>query len=333
MNKITILAIDLAKHVFQLHGIDERGIAVLQRQIRRKQLLELLAQLPACTVAMEACPSAHYWGRKCRELGHHPRLIAAQYIKAFNRGQKNDRNDAQAIAIAARQPDMPHVAVKSEEQQGILALHRMRSLYSKERTALTNQLHGLLGEFGLALPRSVRALRRELTAALDRQAMPALLKQALSDQLEHLAKIEQRLDALTRQLELLARESTPCRQLMCHRGVGPIIATAFAAEVADPAAFKNGRQAAAWLGLVPRQYSSGGHTQLHGITKRGNCYLRQLMIHGARAAIRYAPSHTDPISRWSLAVQERRGANRAAVALANKTVRRMWATLRYAQVE
>lgn len=209
MGKIMILAVDLAKHVFQLHGIDEKGHTVLQRQVRRKQLPEVLAQLPACTVAMEACATAHYWARKCRELGHHPRLIAAQYIKAFNRGQKNDRDDAQAIAIAARQPDMPQVAVKTEEQQGILAFHRMRSLYSKERIALTNQLHGLLGEFGIALPRSVQALRRELTAALDRQAIPALLKQALHDQLEHLAKVEQRLEALTRQLELLARESTP----------------------------------------------------------------------------------------------------------------------------
>ena len=331
MNEITILGIDLAKHVFQLHGEDAQGRVLVQRQLRRSQLLGFVARLPACTVAMEACGGSHHWGRKVRELGHSVRLIPPQYIKAFNRGQKNDRNDAQAIVAAARQPRMPQVPIKSVEQQAILALHRVRDRMVKERTALGNQLHGLLAEYGLVLPRGILRLRRAVTELLGEETLPALLQGPVADQLEHLAQIEQRIRALTQQLEQLARASEPCQRLMRHRGVGPLIATAFAAELADAGSFKNGRQAAAWLGLVPRQHSSAERLRLFGITKRGNCYLRRLLIHGARSALRCAPRYTDPISRWSLAVQERRGTNRATVALANKTARHLWATLRYPQ--
>ena len=332
MNQITTLAIDLAKHVFQLHGTDTQGHALLQRSLRRTQLSTTLAQMPRCTVVLEACGSAHYWARQFQALGHSVRLIAGQHIKAFNRGQKNDRNDAEAIACAARQPGMPFVPVKSGEQQAILALHRIRERLVRERVALTNQLHGLLGEFGIMLPHGVNPLRRELQSVLNGQAVPQLLHTTLRDQLEHLSTIEQRLGDITRQIEQLARASEPCQRLMQHRGVGPIIATAFAAELADASAFKNGRQVSAWLGLVPRQHSSGGRPRLLGITKRGDPYLRRLLIHGARSALLYAPKRTDPLSRWSLAVRERRGANRACVALANKTARRLWATLRYEHV-
>lgn len=329
MSEITSVAIDLAKRVFQLHGTDAQGQVLLQRQVRRAQLLTVLRQLPPCTVTMEACAGAHYWARQLRDLGHQPQLLAAQHVKAFCRRQKNDRNDAEAIAIAARQPGMPQVAVKSEEQQAVLALHRIRERLLRERIALTNQLHGLLGEFGWLLPHGARALRQQILELLDGRRLPPLLQQALCDQLEHLAQIEAQLDRLTRQLTQLAADSKPCQRLMRHRGVGPLTATAFAAELADPGMFRNGRQVAAWLGLVPRQHSSGARLRLHGITKRGNPYLRKLMVHGARSALRHAPRYPDPISRWAVAVQERRGTHRACVALANKTARHLWATLRY----
>jgi transposase len=256
-------------------------------------------------------------------------LISGQYVRAYKRGQKNDRNDAEAIACAARQPGMPQVAVKSEEQQAVLAVHRIRDRLVRERIALTNQLHGLLGEFGIVLPRGLKALRQRISAAVDGQKLPGLLRSAVRDQLEHLSHIEERLQATTQQLEQLARDSEPCQRLMRHRGVGPIIATAFAAELANAQAFRNGRQVSAWLGLVPRQNSSGGRERLLGITKRGDGYLRRLLIHGARSALSSAPRHTDAVSRWSVAVKQRRGANRAAVALANKMARHLWATLRY----
>jgi transposase len=329
MKEITTLAIDLAKRVFQLEGVDARGASVLQRQVRRAQLLTVLAQIPPCQVAMEGCATAHYWARKARELGHTPRVIPSQYVKSFSRTQKNDRNDAQAIAMAARQPNVPQVAVKSEEQQAVLVLHRIRERVLKERIQLTNQLDGLLLEFGHAMPRGYLALRRTLASLLTEGKLPILVHQALSDQYEHLAQIELQLQKLTTRIEELAKLSEPCQRLMRHRGVGPIIATAFVAQIADPKTFNNGRQVSAWLGLVPRQHSSGGRERLLGITKRGDTYLRKLLIHGARAALWQAAKHDDALGRWSIAVKERRGMNRAAVALANKNVRRMWAALRY----
>jgi transposase len=330
MSEITILAIDLAKRVFQLHGCDSQGRTLLQRRVHRQQLPALLAKLPPCTVAMEACGGAHYWARQARRYGHQPHLISPRYLRGFYGTQKNDRSDAQAIARAARQADTPQVPIKSEEQQAVLSLHRIREQYLKQRTALVNQLHGLLLEFGLVLPRRVVPLRAQLSRLLDEQRLPALLQRALREQLIHLEQLEQRLQAITRELEQLARHSPRCQQLMRHRGVGPLIASAFAAEIADPSAFKNGRQTAAWLGLVPRQHASGQRQRLLGITKTGNAYLRRLLIHGARSVLRHARGKTDPLSQWLLALQQRRGSNRAAVGLANKTARHLWATLAYA---
>jgi transposase len=329
MNQITTVAIDLAKRVFQLHGTDAQGHALLRRQVRRAQLPEVLAQLPRCTVVMEACSGAHHWGRLAASLGHTVRLIAPQHVKAFNRRQKNDRNDAEAIACAARQPGLPAVALKSEEQQAVLALHGIRERWIRERVALVNQLHGLMGEFGLVLPRALGQLKREVLEKVEAGQVPALLAGTLREQLEHLAQLEVREAAVTRQLEQLAKASEPCQRLMRHRGVGPIISTAFMAELGDATAFHNGRQVAAWLGLVPRQHSSGSRIQLLGITKRGNSYLRKQLIHGSRATLRWASRSADPVSRWALGVQQRRGWNKACVALANKTARHLWATLRY----
>jgi len=327
-----LLAIDLAKSVFQLLGVDEQGHERLERRVSRRQLLPSLAKLPECTVVMEACGSAHYWARCVRQLGHRVRLLAPQHVRAFNRGQKNDRNDAWAIACAARQPGIPSVAVKSEEQQAILGLHRLRERLIRERVARTNQLHGLAAEFGVLLPRgSPRKLRQMLLEKLDAAALPALLGAPLRVQLESLQALEQQLHTLTRQLEELATRSQPCQRLMQLRGIGPIIATALLAQMGDASHFRQGRQFAASLGLVPQQHSSAHRTRLRGITKRGDAYLRGLLVHGARSALRVAARHPhDPLCRWALAVRERRGPNRAAVALANKLARRSWASLRYA---
>jgi transposase len=290
-------------------------------------LPQVLAGLPPCLIAMEACGGAHYWGRRCQEWGHRVKLLAPRYVKAFCRGAKNDRNDARAICEAARQPGMPGVGVKSEEQQHWQALHRVRALTQKQRTMVSNQLRGLLAEHGVVFERGEGALRRALPTRLERLA--PLLREVLQGQYELLVTLDRHLAALERQVRELARASAPCGELMRERGVGPLIATAVVAEVADAQVFHNGRQFAASLGLVPRQHSTGGRPRLLGISKRGDHYLRTLLVHGARAALRTAEGHDDPISRWARGVAERRGANRAAVALANKLARRLWARLRY----
>ena len=326
MNEITTLGIDLAKNVFQLHGVDVRGVCVLRRQLRRGQVRSFLAQRPPCLVAMEACASAHYWGRQSQVLGHRVKLIPPQYVKPFVQGHKTDRNDAQAICEAALRPEMPTVAVKSEEQQALLSLHRLRQLLEKQRKQLANQLRGLLGEFGVSIPTGIAALRAAWREAL--VVVPALLRPILQRGAERLWELERECAEHTRLIEQFAKASPLCRRFMRECGIGPIIASAYAATVGDPAHYRNGRQVAASLGLVPRQHSSGGKTLLLGISKRGDAYLRMQLIHGARAALRHVAGKTDPLSLWLQQLARRRGVNKAVVALANKNARRLWAIWR-----
>lgn len=332
MNEITTLGIDLAKQVFQLHGVDARGRCVLRRQVRRAQLLAVIAQLPRCTVAMEACGGAHHWGRQIAALGHTVKLIAPQFVKPFVKGNKTDRNDAEAICEAAQRPQMRFVALKTLEQQQVLALHRLRALVQKSRTALSNQLRGLLGEFGVVLPKGAGALRARLPALLeeDNCAVPQLLREELQNQLQRLRQLQQQ----ERDLQALIQQSLAsderAQALLQRRGVGPLTASAFAAEIGDPHVFKNGRQVAAWLGLVPRQHSSGGKPRLLGISKRGDAYLRTLLIHGARATMRVAHRYPhDAVCQWACEVKARCGVHKAIVALANKMARQLWAQLAY----
>lgn len=330
MNAIMLLGIDLAKNVFQLHGVDARGACVLRRQVRRAQLLQTIAQLPRCTIAMEACGGAHDWGRRFTALGHQVRLIAPQFVKPFVKGNKTDRNDAEAICEAAQRPGMRYVALKTVDQQQVLALHRLRSAAVKARTALANQLRGLLAEFGISVPQGLHKLRRALPDILTQSNdLPPLLRAELQTQRERLCSWDVEVTRLTDCIEQLARSDERCQALMQRRGVGPLIASAFAAELGDPHAFKNGRQVAAWLGLVPRQRSSGGKPVLLGISKRGDAYLRTLLIHGARAVMRTATRHADAVSTWAVRVQARRGVHKATVALANKLARQLWAQLAY----
>jgi transposase len=331
MNEITTLAIDLAKNVFELHGVDARGACVLRRRVRRAQLLAVLNQIPPCTVAMEACGGAHHFGRQAQALGHRVRLIAPQFVKPFVKGNKTDRNDAEAICEAAQRPGMRYVALKSVEQQQVLSLHRLRSAAVKMRTALANQLRGLLAEFGVTVPQGLSSLRRALPVLLEDEgnAVPALLRAQLREQRERLIELDAQVRRFTQLIEQQVRANERALSLMQRRGVGPLLASAFAAELPDPHLFKNGRQVGAWLGLVPRQHSSGGKPLLLGISKRGNAYLRTLLIHGARAAMRTAQRHQDAASCWARAVKERRGLNKATVALANKMARQLWAQLAY----
>jgi transposase len=327
MNEITTVAIDLAKNVFELHGVDARGTCVLRRRVRRAQLLAVLAQVPPCIVAMEACGGAHHWGRRIQALGHQVKLIAPQFVKPFVKGNKTDRNDAEAICEAVQRPQMRFVALKSLEQQQVLSLHRLRSQAVKMRTALANQLRGLLAEFGLIAPQGLSKLRQTLPALLEDALLPPLLREEFEHQRERLKALDTEVQRLTTLIERQTRTDERAGSLMQRRGVGPLLASAFAAEIADPQLFKNGRQVAAWLGLVPRQHSSGGKPVLLGISKRGDAYLRTLLIHGARAALRTAARHEDGTSRWVHALKERRGVNKAIVALANKMARQLWAQL------
>lgn len=326
MKEIKTLGIDLAKLVFQLHGVDGRGVCTLRRQLKRAELRAFIARLAPCRVAMEACASAHYWGRQIKALGHEVKLIPPQYVKPFVKGNKTDRNDAQAICEAALRPDMPTVAVKSEAQQALLSLHRLRQVLEKQRKQLANQLRGLLAEFGIAIPPGIAALRAALPQAIE--VVPGLLRRTLQAGGERLIELERQCAEHTRQIEQLAQQTPLCRRFMQERGIGPMIASAYAATVGDPRHYRNGRQVAASLGLVPRQHSTGGKAVLLGISKRGDAYLRTQLIHGARAVLRQVPGKTDPLSVWLQQLAARCGMNKAAVALANKNARRLWAIWR-----
>lgn len=327
MKTMTRIGIDLAKHVFQLHGVDEHGHTVLRRRLSRTQLRPFVAQLQPCLVGLEACGSAHYWARELRGLGHDVRLIAPQFVAPYRKNDKNDGNDAEAICEAVGRPHMRFVPVKDLGQQAMLTVHRARQLLVAERTALVNQTRGLLAEYGLILPVGVAALRRAWAALLEAPALPPLAREVFADLADRLRTLDERITAYDHRVTQLARQTEPAQRLMQVPGVGPVTATALVATVGNPHAFKNGRQLAAWLGLVPRQHSSGGNRRLGRITKRGDVYLRTLLIHGARAVMRQLARRTDATSRWILALKARRGFNKTVVALAAKQARILWALL------
>lgn len=331
MSDITMVGLDLAKNVFQLHGVDAHGHQRLARQVKRAQLMSTVAQLPRCTIAMEACAGAHHWARGMAKLGHTIKIISPQFVKPYVKGNKTDRNDAAAICEAAGRPDMRFVPVKSVDQQQILVFHRVRRMLVGQRTQIANQVRGLLAEFGVSIPVGLRTLRRRLPEILEdaENDVPALVRPVLADEYQALRGLDERIKEMNKQIERFAQQSEPCRRLMGQLGVGPLGATCFVASVGAAQGFKNGRQVAAWLGLVPRQHSSGGKPMLLGISKRGDTYLRTLLIHGARSALKVAARHDDGVSRWALGVQVRRGTHKATVALANKMARRMWAELAY----
>jgi transposase len=327
--KITTVGIDLAKTVFHVHGVEERGKAVLRKQLKRSEVLKFFANLPACLIGMEACGSAHYWARKLMEFGHDVRLMAPSFVKPYVKTNKNDYNDAEAICEAVGRPNMRFVPVKSPEQQALLALHCARSGWVKARTAQANQIRGLLGEFGIVLPQGLARLRSQLPEILEdgANALPGLMRTLLNTLLAHLNTLDQQIQALEREIVAWHRRNADSRRLERIGGVGPLTASALVASIGNPKNFKNGRQVAAWLGLVPAQDSTGGKPKLLGISKHGDTYLRTLLIHGARSVLRHLEHRTDQADSWLARLVARRNRNVAAVALANKNARIAWALL------
>lgn len=325
---ITTIGIDLAKSVFQIHGVNEHGKVVLRKALRRSKMAVFFAQLEPCLIGMEACSSAHYWARKLRSHGHTVKLMAPQFVKPYVKTNKNDVADAEAICEAVGRPNMRFVPIKTEEQQAILSIHRARSSFVKARTAQANQIRGLLGEFGIVLPQGIGAVIRQMAEILEdgENSLPFAMRALLGRLVEHLKGLDQQVAELEEEIRLWHRQNESSQRLAAIPGVGPITASAIVASVGDAREFKDGRQLAAWLGLVPRQHSSGGKQTLLGISKRGDSYLRTLLIHGARAVIRYVENKAGKES-WLYNITTRRNKNIAAVALANKNARVIWALL------
>lgn len=326
---VTTVGIDLAKNTFSVHGVDALGKVVLRKSVSRAKLLCLMAQLPPCRVGLEACSGAHHWARRLQALGHQVGIMAPRFVTPYRKGGKNDGNDAAAICEAVARPDMRFVQVKSEDQQAVLSLHRVRQALITDRTALINQLRGLLAEFGLIIPQGRYSAQRQLPSILEDadNGLPMLARRVIDDLYQRLRDLNVQLLTYDRELEHVAKEQSAAQQLMSVPGIGAITATALVASVGDPKQFKNGRQFAAWLGLVPRQYTTGGKIRLGRITKRGDVYLRTLLIHGTRAVLATVKNKTDRLSRWAQTLIERRGYKRAAVALAAKNARILWALL------
>jgi transposase len=326
--QITTVGIDLAKAVFQVHGVDAHGKTVLRKQLKRTQVAEFFANLSPCLIGMEACGSAHYWARKLQGFGHTVRLMAPQFVKPYVKTNKNDAADAEAICEAVTRPTMRFVPVKHVEQQAVLAVHRVRQSLVKARTAQANQIRGLLSEFGLVIPQGIAHISKRVPEMLDNAGddVPGAFRELMQRMLDHLKSLDQQVGELERQIRTWHRSSALSCKLEKVPGIGPITATALVASIGDAKQFANGRQLAAWLGLVPRQHSTGGKSNLLGISKRGDCYLRTLLIHGARAVI-LATERKLANQGWLVRLLGRRHKNVAAVALANKTARIVWALL------
>jgi len=329
--KLIRVGVDLAKNVFQVHGVDRAERTVWRRRLRREDWIKVLRERvePGCEIGMEACGGAHHWARELQKLGYRVKLIAPQFVKPYVKSNKNDANDAEAICEAMGRPGMRFVPVKTVEQQDVQAMHRVRSGLVEQRTAKASQIRGLVAEYGLVVPRELVQLRRALPRWLDDEAngLSSAFRRLLEGLRHDLVLLDERVKELDREIEQLAQRDPSARRLMQLRGVGPITATALVATIGNAKQFANGRQMSAALGLTPRQQSSGGRERLLGISKRGDAYLRTLLIHGARAVIRTAPSKDDRLSQWVTRLAARRHINVAAAALANKTTRIAWAML------
>ena len=326
--KVTTLGIDLAKNVFQLHGVNEAGKPVLKKQLKREQMAAFLVNLPACLIGMEACGSAHYWARKLQGFGHTVKLMAPQFVKPYVKTNKNDAANTEAICEAVTRPNMRFVPIKNVEQQSVLALHTVRQGFVKARTAQANQIRGLLSEFGLIIPQGIGHIAKRVPELLEDASneLPGAFRLLVQRLLDHLKGLDEQVKELETQIVKWHRQSELSSKLAAVPGIGPITASALVATMGNAQNFDNGRQVAAWLGLVPRQHSSGGKQNLLGISKRGDIYLRTLLIHGARSVIQWESRKPDSCS-WVSGVLKRRNKNVAAVALANKNARIVWALL------
>lgn len=327
--QVVVLGIDLSKNSFQLHGVDARGNVTIKKKLNRKALLPFIANLPECVIAIEACGGSHYWCRKFMELGHNVHIIAPQFVKPYVKSNKNDAADAEAICEAAQRPNMRFVPFKNVEQQDIQCIHRIRSQAVARRTALGNQIRGLLMEYGVIIPKGISFIRRQIPLVLEdaENGLTVLFRELLSGLYEEMAHLDERIETLELKLQTTAANSEACQLLLTIPGIGLLSATALFAAIGDISAFKNGRELAAWLGLVPKQQSTGGKPTLLGISKRGDTYLRTLLIHGGRTVVRVADKYDDRRNNWIKEIDKRRGKNISAVAVANKNARIAWAVL------
>jgi transposase len=323
---IVTIGLDTAKSWFQVHGVDESGRVVLRRKLSRGKMLQFFANLTPCVIGLEACGGAHFWARELLKLGHDARLMPARYVRAYVKTNKHDAADAEACCEAVQRPGMRFIPVKSEEQQGMLMIHRARDLLVRQRTAAVNALRGHLAEFGITAAKGTAKARELMSLVATDGGVPAIARDALLQLVDQIRDTERKIEAFDKQLMLIARQNEVCRRLMTVLTIGPISATALAATVGNARAFTSGRHFAAWIGLVPKQRSSGGKERLGGISKRGDAYLRRLLIHGARATVHRVRSHQVP-GAWITGLLARRHFNIATVALANKTARIAWAVM------
>ncbi len=330
--KLSRVGIDLAKNVYQLHGVDRSGKTVWRRRLKRHQWFKVLLDKAGsgCVIGMEACAGAHHWARQLQSRGYTVKLIPPQFVKPYVKSNKNDANDAEAICEAMSRPNMRFVTVKTVEQQDIQATHRIRAELITQRTAKANQIRGLVAEYGLVAPKHLRSLRAAIPCWLEdaENGLTGDFRSLLQGVWEDLRALDDRVGEMDQVIKRLAANNEDCVRLQQLRGVGPMISTAMVATVGDARQYHRGRQMAAALGITPKQHSSGGKDRLLGISKRGDVYLRTLMIHGARAVVTRAKHKDDRLSRWVTGIATRRHPNVAAVALANKTARMAWAMLR-----
>lgn len=323
---ITTIGLDIAKSIFHIYAVNRVGRLVKKKQLRRKQLLRYFANIDPCLVVMEACGGANYWAREIMALGHEVKLIAPQYVKPYVKGNKNDYNDAEAIAEAGQRPNMRFVPIKSVEQQDIQNFHCQRERIKRDRTALVNQTRGLLAEYGIVINKGVANLRRALPLILEdaENGLTVLSRELFAELFEELRVLDELYGHCGRRIKSTNQNNEVCRRLEESLGIGPITASATYAAAGDGKEFVNGRHYSAWLGVVPGQHSTGGKTVLLGISKRGNAYLRTLYIHGARSVLQHSAKKQDRFSLWAQAVLARRGHNKACVAVANKMARMAW---------
>jgi transposase len=329
MGDVITIGVDLAKSVFQVHGVDAEGAIKVRRQLRRRQVLPFFEKLSPCLVGMEACATSHHWARAIEQLGHRVRLMPPRYVKAYVRNQKNDAADAEAICEAVSRPTMRFVEIKTTEQQSVLILHRTRQMFVRQRTTLINAIRAHLAEFGIVAQigrNGVDALLRIIGEHQDSR-LPEVARSCLKALVTQLHLVKQQILEADRRILAWHRSHETSRRLDRIPGVGPLVATALVASVPNPQAFKSGRDLAAWIGLVPKQNSSGGKERLGGISKHGNRYLRMLLTVGALAVIRYAQTHGTAHRPWLARLLERRPAKVAAIALANKIARMAWAIM------
>jgi transposase len=328
MGQVTTVGLDIAKSVFQVHGVDAAGGTVLKRQLTRARVVPFFEKLGRCLIGIEACATSHYWARELRKLGHDVRLMPPSYVKPYVKRQKNDSADAEAICEAVTRPTMRYVEVKTPEQQSVMVLHRTRVMLMRQRIQLSNAIRAHMAEFGLIAAVGRDGLQRLITIVEDEHdnRVPAEARICLQMMAVQLRLVNEQVLENDRRIRTSARATDTGRRLMAIPGVGPLLASAFVATIPDPTTFKSGRNLAAWIGLVPRQNSSGGKERLGGITKQGNRYLRQLLVVGAMAVIRYAERHGTR-RPWLVQLMARRTTKIAAVALANKTARMVWAIM------